>query len=55
MKFAKFLKKILLHISSSFLEINLSTEFELPMLPLSGGKVCGGWVVGVETNFSVKL
>jgi hypothetical protein len=25
------------------------------MLPLSGGKVCGGWVVGVETNFSVKL
>ena len=38
--------------------MSLNTEFELPMLPKSGPKVCGGWVVGgggVETNFSVKL
>ena len=34
-----------LHISSSCAEISLNTEFELPMLPLSGPKVCGGWVV----------
>ena len=32
--------------SSSWVEISLHTEFQLPMLPVSGPKVCGGgWVV----------
>ena len=40
--------KIVLPISFSWVEISLNNEFELPMFPAGGPKVCGGgggWVV----------
>ena len=35
-----------LDFSSSWVEISLHTEFQLPMLPVNGPQVCGGWVGG---------
>ena len=40
----------LFYFSFSLIEISLHTKFQLPTLPVSGPKVCGGgwwWVVGV--------
>ena len=39
--------KFVIHISFSWVEISLNTEFDLLMLPLSGPKNCGGggWLV----------
>ena len=44
--------------SSLGLKLSLYPEFQLPMCPGTVLKVCvvgGGWVVGVETKFSVRL
>ena len=49
-----------LQISFSWVKMSFHVEFHLPGLPGSalkvfGGWVGGGWVVGVEHNFSVHL
>jgi hypothetical protein len=45
-----FVPNFFLHIHFPLAEISLNPEFELPMLPLSGAKVCGGggwWCVSL--------
>ena len=46
-----------LHLGSSQVVLMLYTEFQSSTMPGTGQKVCGGggWVVVVETNYSVKL
>ena len=45
-----------LHISFSWVKMSCHVEFHLPGLPGSAFKVFGGgWWVGVEGDFSVKL
>ena len=36
----------ILDFSFSWVNIRLHTEFQLPIMPVSGPKVCGGWWVG---------
>ena len=43
----------MLHILSSWVEIKLHTELELPMMPGSGQQVCGGG--GVLAYFTVQF
>ena len=44
-----------LQFSFSWVKMSFHVEFHLPGLPGSALKVFGGWWVGVEGDFSVKL
>ena len=43
------------HLGWSYIcELSQPTKSQTPTMPKSGLKDCGGWWVGVESNFSVK-
>ena len=43
------------HLGWSYIcELSQPTKSQTPTMPKSGLKDCGGWWVGVESDFSVK-